>query len=319
MLVPDKVRKNILFVGVEENGRFVPKATAFIVSVDLGGRRFDHFVTAEHVISGLKSKGYEQLLMRLNLKSGGATVFPSGYEYWRFHPGPEHTDVAVSPANLDREIYDFTHTRMTNLATEAVVRDRHVGVGDEVFICGLFRQHAGRQQNVPIVRTGNIAAMPLEPVATKYCGDIDAYLIEARSIGGLSGSPVFVHFPPFRVVENVVTMIEEGDASFNLLGLMHGHFDVQNMTEDVVNDDVEGGGINSGIGVVVPAQKIFETIMQPELVAMREAIIEKIKKDQAATPDLGVAEPAELVAEPGHRERFNALVNAAARKKPQGG
>jgi hypothetical protein len=52
------------------------------------------------------------------------------------------------------------------------------------------------------------------------------------------------------------------------LGIIHGHFDVRN--EDVIADDIaEGlGAINTGIGVVVPVEKIMETICQPELSKM---------------------------------------------------
>jgi hypothetical protein len=49
---------------------------------------------------------------------------------------------------------------------------------------GLFSEHQGAERNIPIVRVGNIAAMPEEPVLTTSWGAIDAYLIEARSIGG---------------------------------------------------------------------------------------------------------------------------------------
>jgi predicted transcriptional regulator len=50
------------------------------------------------------------------------------------------------------------------------------------------------------------------------------------------------------------------------LGIIHGHFDVRN--EDVIADDIaEGlGAINTG--VVVPVEKIMETICQPELSKM---------------------------------------------------
>ena len=60
----------------------------------------------------------------------------------------------------------------------------------------------------------NIAMIPDEPVTTSL-GDIKAYLVEARSIGGLSGSPAFVRETG-----------AEGTGSFYLLGLMHGHWGV---------------------------------------------------------------------------------------------
>jgi hypothetical protein len=66
-------------------------------------------------------------------------------------------------------------------------------------------------------------------------------------------------------------MLEGGGAQYMegntyLLGIIHGHFDVGN--EDVIADDIaEGlGAINTG--VVVPVEKIMETICQPELSKM---------------------------------------------------
>ena len=315
MHVPQRVRKNVVFIGVEEHGRFIPKATAFIVSCDLGGKRFDHFVTAEHVIVGLQTKGYERPLIRLNLSNGGGAVaLPTIYDAWFFHPDPGSTDIAVSPANIDRSIYEFTHTPLTTFAMPQVIDEQRIGVGDEIFICGLFKNHWGQQRNIPVVRTGNIAAMPEEPIRTEYCGDIDAYLVEARSIGGLSGSPVFVHLPPIRVVDNDIISMPEGGLVYYLIGLMHGHFDVQDLNEDVVTEDGgKGGNINTGIGVVIPAQKISETIMQPELAAKRQAIIDELKS-KGATADLVAVEdqePPTKAENPQHREDFNRLLDAA--------
>jgi hypothetical protein len=54
---------------------------------------------------------------------------------------------------------------------------------------------------------------------------------------------------------------------------MQGHFDIPTLNEDsVVEDDNEGGSINTGVGVVVPAHKILETINHPDLYAQREAL-----------------------------------------------
>ena len=53
--------------------------------------------------------------------------------------------------------------------------------------------------NLPIVRLGAIAAMPGEYIKTDW-GCLRAYLIEARSIGGLSGSPVFIRVGTTRTL-----------------------------------------------------------------------------------------------------------------------
>jgi len=91
-------------------------------------------------------------------------------------------------------------------------------------------------------RVGNLAMMKGEPVHTAV-GDIDAHLVEASFIGGLSGSPVFLHVPEFNVRPGTFTQ-------FFLLGLMHGHFDIQHLNEDTVVDSGETNGINIGIGVL---------------------------------------------------------------------
>jgi hypothetical protein len=55
----------------------------------------------------------------------------------------------------------------------------------------------GRKRNIPIVRTGNISMIPSEKVPGIQIRrgesvESEVYLIEARSVGGLSGSPVFI-------------------------------------------------------------------------------------------------------------------------------
>jgi hypothetical protein len=57
--------------------------------------------------------------------------------------------------------------------------EEKIGLGDEVFVVGLFRSHYGLQRNIPIIRVGNISMLKGEPVFTDYCGYTDAYLIEA--------------------------------------------------------------------------------------------------------------------------------------------
>ena len=144
------------------------------------------------------------------------------------------------------------------------------GLGDEVWAVGLFRSHFGRERNIPIVRMGNIVAMRGEPVFTEF-GDIDAYLVETRSIGGLSGSPVFVSVRTDRI----------GIRAIRLLGLVHGHFDVKNLNEDVVTDDEAETttGIHTGIGIVVPVHKIVETIEHPDLTEMRKANAARMRQE----------------------------------------
>ena len=91
-----------------------------------------------------------------------------------------------------KENEDHMYYSTSEFADDKFILENEVGVGDEVFITGLFSHHHGNHKNIPIVRTGNIASMPEEKIQTQnYLRE--AFLIEARSIGGLSGSPVFLN------------------------------------------------------------------------------------------------------------------------------
>jgi hypothetical protein len=195
--------------------------------------------------------------------------------------------------------------------------------GGDVAIIGLFRSHYGANRNIPIMRVGNIAAVLGEPVKT-YAGYMEAYLIEARSIAGLSGSPVFaVRAPELTVIEGMARAqgksFSDSPYGFALLGLMHGHFDVPNLNEDVVTDESQPErSVHTAIGVVIPVQKIMETIQHPDLTDMRKKAAEKLRKE-GATPDLAsddveASSPANAV-NPNHREDFNSLLDAAVRKR----
>ena len=73
---PASVAKTVMFIGTRENGRFRPRATAFRVVYEQGGLKFGHLVTAEHVVSGLQSKGHE-IWVRANLPGDQETAeFP---------------------------------------------------------------------------------------------------------------------------------------------------------------------------------------------------------------------------------------------------
>jgi hypothetical protein len=78
-------------------------------------------------------------------------------------------------------------------------------------------------------------------------GQIDAYLIEARSIGGLSGSPVFYHSHGSPVSAYRPAAPDRfspiKDQSFYLMGIVNGHYN-QN------RDDIEK--VNTGIAFVTP-------------------------------------------------------------------
>lgn len=98
-----------------------------------------------------------------------------GADNWIFHEDP-NVDVAVlhwrPPATVD-----FWPFSLAQAATPAVIAREGIGLGDDVFVVGLFSRRAGQARNIPIIRVGNIVAMPEEPIETGT-GLQEAYLIE---------------------------------------------------------------------------------------------------------------------------------------------
>jgi hypothetical protein len=333
VLLPNTILKCVAFLGVKERGVFRPRATCFFVQYTEFQWRFDHLVTAEHVVSGLTAKGHD-IWLRINLLNGETEEIQIDPGAFRYHPRNEEepTDVAVVPFRMTyQDDSGKWHRRVdaenisingpkSFMPTKEFSEDS-IKAGGEVAIIGLFRSHYGQNRNTPVVRVGNIAALPGEPVHTKYAGYMRAYLVEARSIAGLSGSPVF----SMRGSElNMVSALAQlqgksglGDP-IALLGLMHGHFDVPNLNEDVVADqDEPERSVHTGIGVVIPAEKILETIQHPELIEMRKKKAKEFRESGGATADLLADEeaaPLATDANPNHRADFNSLLDAAVKK-----
>ena len=204
-------------------------------------------MTAEHVVSGLMSRN-EDIWLRVNIVGGGAGEIKLDPRAFFYHPENERnpTDVAACPIShilatesgteVEADVVFMSLDGQGSFLPTAEFKQQYMGRGGEIAIVGLFRSHYGQDRNIPIVRVGSIAALPEEPVWTKYAGFIEAYLIEARSIAGLSGSPVFAVSDPAMELSKALVKQRHVGAGFALLGLMHGHFDVPNLNEDVVID-----------------------------------------------------------------------------------
>jgi hypothetical protein len=134
---------------------------------------------------------------------------------------------------------------------------------------------------------------------------MEAYLAEGRSIGGLSGSPVFVRNTvktPVEGINGVSQLYGLGDG--HLLGLTHGHWDLP--VSFSAAEQAEA--VNMGVSIIVPARKILEVLYHPELTAMRKEHYEKIKKSDSPTTDSAFPKPFA-------REDFEAALQKASLKK----
>jgi hypothetical protein len=283
--VPDEVRKCVAFLAYKDSEGMKLAGTAFFVGVmsptpDHPQLAYSYAVTAKHVIDAITKNSVDGFVyFRVNFKGDGAKLIASKVVDWRFHPSDRSVDVAVLPVPSAQDL-DYLFYPSVSFATPEVIKAQGIGIGDEVFLVGLFVHHFGQERNIPILRVGNIAAMPEEKVQTN-AGLMEAYLVEARSIGGLSGSPVFVNLSGVRTVGGTMRV---GGAGFYLLGLMHGHWYVKPESDTVVIDSRDEA-VNMGIAIVIPAQKILEVINQPEFEESRKKQLDELRKQNAPTPD----------------------------------
>jgi hypothetical protein len=263
MIVPDEVRKCVVFIGYSmADGEKVFVGSGFFIGRKIVGEIANEIflITAKHVIKKIKDFGLDQVFLRVNLKDGTSGWYPTKLSEWKTHPNDPTIDIAFLKCGIP---HYFDHAAISHplFANEKIFLAYEVGLGEEVFITGLFSHHIGEERNIPIVRIGNLATLIEKNIATQL-GPMEAILIEARSIGGLSGSPVFLSLGIIRYVKGKFMQGNSGPIFF-LLGSIHGHFKSsqdQMTSSDAQGNQSQASALNVGIAIVVPIQKILETI-----------------------------------------------------------
>jgi len=205
-------------------------------------------------------------------------------------------DLAFLPFLPNQTVFDFSPISIQTLLSNETSVKHSIGVGDELFVVGLFTLHYGKQRNIPIVRTGIISAMFQEPLLDRQNRPYTAYLAEMRSIGGLSGSPVFVMLNRQRVYSTEFEV--EADWAIYLLGLIRGHWDLKrdlsadagNETQDIFLGYSKGENLNVGIAVITPSQYLVTLLTHPAVVEERKKQIIDIEQQNQLTEDSVIIE-----------------------------
>jgi len=227
MRIPDNWKNSVCFLCTKQDtGAYHYGATAFFISVP--GEQdpnfeFIYLVTAKHCIESARQT-VSRLSLRLN--RGEKAVFVEERDCikdtWIFS---DTADVAIARFSGGTG-FSIDWIEYDGFLTESILQQYDIGIGDELYIPGLFTRRVGQARNIPILRSGMIAAMPEEPLIDENTNEpYQAYLAEVRSIGGLSGSPVFVS-------THTETQIRFKNHRFNqiykyyLLGLVRGHWDI---------------------------------------------------------------------------------------------
>jgi hypothetical protein len=253
-----------------------PHGTGFLVGLDsslgLGGHAY--IVTAKHVVDRVR----QSFVLIDTLPLGSTKEIP--IKKWVYNDQGE--DVAVAPISLPAN-HNMTATGIQEFMDDPSLdedewfqRGVKIELGDHVYFIGLLEGiDAMREGNVPMVRSGTLGAIRQEgvPVRRKRprqddeLDHITAQLIDCRSFGGFSGSPCYLHQARAGISDRGVTT----KYRTLLLGVVGGHFDdwaeVHHTGGKSEHLRVEA---NSGVAYVIPVEAIRHTLMQKELVDMRE-------------------------------------------------
>lgn len=267
-ILEDLLTVPVFLGGKDRDGHLHYRATAFFVGMPTTRSRFGWpcLVTARHNI--LKAEEvYRNVWVRMNTRDGGAEDIEITTP-WVF-PEDASSDIAAIPFFPPAEFaWESLRIPPYWFVTEAAIEGRGIGIGDDLVVMGLFANHTGRARNLPIVRSGNLASMPLEPLVDNQTGgEYNAYLAEVRSIGGLSGSPVFVALNAATRVYAEHAEKAEGGPPFLLLGIIRGHWE-----REVEADfgETEFGRLNTGIAIVTPIADVLPLFEREEFVSYRD-------------------------------------------------
>lgn len=289
-----------------------------------------YIVTNRHVVAN------RDVFVRFNTKLGKTDVKEAPNSSWIKHPDGD--DVAVCAFGQSMDEYKYNFVDSGHFMTEEIQRKEDIGIGDEVFMVGRFINHDGKQKNHPSLRYGNIAMMTSEPIEDSRSGiKQESYLVECRSMGGYSGSPVFVTTMPLHMArarrENTARTFPRGPW---LLGInwchIHHRMPIKTVSADTfvltepeaVEPGCEYTLANTGMAGVVPVGKLVELLESDEVKEQRreseKVLARKLVSESAVTLD-SADEPMQTTPKGADipvptTEQFFGDLEKASRRKP---
>lgn len=240
-------------------------------------------VTAKHVVGD-----HNTLLGRFSTQAGKSTAFvrydigklKADKDYW------EHSDKGVDIAVFRTPHFEQTSYQpfpLDLIATKEIFKTEEIRQTDRVIFPALLTNFMGSSRNYPVTRDGIIALIPEEKVPLKYkvgsteiVTQQEVLLLDATSIPGASGSPIFL-WPGPRIKNNAFTF---GGTTSYLLGVMHGFYPAT--PRDLI--DVEPAKTaqmyaeNSGIAIVFPSWRLREILGLPQLANRIAEIVQQEKE-----------------------------------------
>jgi hypothetical protein len=291
--------------------------TGFIVAYSSELAKSTYFLFAvsnKHVVADFGAS-----VIRLNTVNGGTDIIECEPHEWYF---TNQHDLAIIPIKVDLAKHRVKAVPLNEFITPDAISTYDIGPGDEVFMIGRFVKHDGKLINNPSVRFGNLSMM-VDNIEHPGLGTQESFAVEMRSMGGYSGSPVYVHPSAWNMNRRVTNI---GGQHLFLLGVDWGHIvDHSEVQVKIVSTEVLAKGpdrqvsyvaANTGMNGVVPAWRLAEMIKNnPWTEAVKNEEKRIAAEDAAATSGavLDVAAPPATDANPNHREDFNSLLGAAVK------
>jgi hypothetical protein len=160
--------------------------------MEVSEERHLYIVTAAHVVRHGAAN-----VARFTFKDE-TEVVPLPEKAWTC--APDATDVAVARLGIADEgwrnravPYGMYIHQVAALHVSFGNPEGWIGAGDDCFFLGRFSTHEGCEHNRPSARFGTLAMTHGETIVDEYGCHQESFLVEARSLAGYSGSPVFVY------------------------------------------------------------------------------------------------------------------------------
>jgi hypothetical protein len=320
--IPDMVLESVFYLypsfQAAENAEHAGGCGFFIlIPFERGSNNHLYMVTNRHVID----KG--GLTARINIESDKSIPFDTDDRAWFRHPNGDDLAIILVDFPITFTCKGFT-LNDRNIVTPGLIQEHDIGIGDEIYTIGRYVNHDGKQRNNPVVRFGNIAQMPVEPIKQENGHLQESYLVECRSVSGYSGSPVFVYIPPWAARPKTPGKIQSQAFGPWLLGVNWGHLNdwkpVCDSSGRPLGNPPMKVGLNSGMMGVVPVWRLWEMLKHPKTIEKQRQAEKRILGDgpPIASSDSAESFPApDDDANPNHLPDFARLVDVAARKKPK--
>lgn len=266
-----------------------PIGTGFIVGYPIsedGKNVIPIIVTAKHVIGD-----NNKILGRFSTKEGEVTAFveydienlKQNNDYWE-HPSDEGVDISAF-RTLHFSQTEYNPVPLELIATKDIFNKLEICETDRIIFPSMLINFMGLSKNYPVVRNGTIALIPKEKVPLKYkvgskeiITKQEVILVDATSIPGASGSPIFLW--PGPRLKNKTFQI--GGTKPYLIGIMHGFYPA--WPKEIIELEITEAKLmyqeNSGVAIIFPSWKLNDIFKQEKFLNRIEELKSEIEKKQ---------------------------------------